>query len=214
MTRMTVVLMLAIALAGCAQDKGASQEKPAAPAQSQAAPASMAKIEWPKVTAPRIDENRAFQYVKELSAMGPRPVAGPAHKKMEDYIVSHLQGAQVEDDKFVQDAPQGKYPLRNIVAKYPGTKDGVIVLASHYDTKMIPAFVGANDGGSSTALLLAIGDQLRAAFGYEGCPIVLVPKSRPRTIEPVRKFRNPRQSERHRGPERRRGEPHTYLTLM
>jgi glutaminyl-peptide cyclotransferase len=38
----------------------------------------------------------------------------------------------------------------------------VIVLASHYDTKMIPGFVGANDGGSSTALLLAIGDQLRA----------------------------------------------------
>jgi len=30
---------------------------------------------------------------------------------------------------------------------------------------------------------------LRAAFGYEGCPVILVPKSRPKTIEPVRKFR-------------------------
>jgi GTP-binding protein len=36
-----------------------------------------------------------------------------------------------------------------------------------------------------------LGDQLRAAFGYEGCPVVLVPKSRPKTIEPVRKFKQP-----------------------
>jgi GTPase len=34
-----------------------------------------------------------------------------------------------------------------------------------------------------------LGDQMRAAFGYEGCPIVLVAKARPKTIEPVRKFR-------------------------
>jgi GTP-binding protein len=34
-----------------------------------------------------------------------------------------------------------------------------------------------------------LSDQLRAAFGYEGCPIILVPKPRPKTIEPVRKFR-------------------------
>ncbi|MSU61717.1 MAG: ribosome biogenesis GTPase Der [Pedosphaera sp.] len=30
-------------------------------------------------------------------------------------------------------------------------------------------------------------DQLRAAFGYEGCPVILAPKDRPRTIEPRRK---------------------------
>src|SRR5882724_9175388 len=40
-----------------------------------------------------------------------------------------------------------------------------------------------------------LGDQMRRAFGYEGCPLVLVPKPRPKTIEPVRKSRpgNPRQ---------------------
>jgi GTPase len=35
-----------------------------------------------------------------------------------------------------------------------------------------------------------LADQMRAAFGYEGCPIILVPKPRPKTIEPVRKFRH------------------------
>jgi len=31
--------------------------------------------------------------------------------------------------------------------------------------------------------------EMRTAFGYEGCPIVLVPKTRTKTIAPVRKFR-------------------------
>ena len=34
-----------------------------------------------------------------------------------------------------------------------------------------------------------LGDELRQAFGYEGCPIILVPKARPKTVEPKRKFR-------------------------
>ena len=163
--RVILAVVFALALTGCAQDK----EDSGAPEKVAPAPAAASgKNDWPKVNAPHIDENRAFQYVKDLCALGPRPVASAAHKKMEDYIVSHLSGAQIEDDRSVQDSPQGKYPLRNIVAKFRGTKDdakgGVIVLASHYDTKMIPGFVGANDGASSTALLLAIGDQLRATM--------------------------------------------------
>jgi len=34
-----------------------------------------------------------------------------------------------------------------------------------------------------------LGDEIRAAFGYEGCPVILVPKARPKTIETKR--RNP-----------------------
>jgi GTP-binding protein len=37
--------------------------------------------------------------------------------------------------------------------------------------------------------------ELRTAFGYEGCPIVLVPKARPKTIEPVRKFKPPQRKQ-------------------
>jgi GTP-binding protein len=38
-----------------------------------------------------------------------------------------------------------------------------------------------------------LGDQMRQAFGYEGCPLVLVPKPRPKTVEPIRKFRPPQR---------------------
>ena len=43
-----------------------------------------------------------------------------------------------------------------------------------------------------------LADQLRAAFGYEGCPIILAPKTRPKTIESVRKPRRgkPENTER------------------
>ncbi len=41
-----------------------------------------------------------------------------------------------------------------------------------------------------------LGDQMRRAFGYEGCPIILAAKPRPKTIEPVRKFRPRKQSKR------------------
>ncbi len=55
--------------------------------------------------------------------------------------------------------------MRNFIVRYPGKKDGVIVLASHYETnyplKDIP-FVGANDGACTTALLIAVGAYLRA----------------------------------------------------
>ena len=46
-----------------------------------------------------------------------------------------------------------------------GKKDGIIVVAGHYDTNypLPKSYVGANDGGSSTALLLAIADQLRGS---------------------------------------------------
>jgi Zn-dependent M28 family amino/carboxypeptidase len=55
--------------------------------------------------------------------------------------------------------------MRNFIVRFPGKKDGVIVLATHYETNYPLRninFVGANDGGSTTGLLLAIADQLRA----------------------------------------------------
>jgi Zn-dependent M28 family amino/carboxypeptidase len=105
-----------------------------------------------------------MQYTKEVTAFGARPIGSPNHKKLEEYIVAHLKGDQVEDDSFTAHTVEGKFPVRNIIAKYPGNKDGIIVIAGHYDTVYSlrnTKFVGANDGGSSTAILLEIANQLR-----------------------------------------------------
>jgi len=113
---------------------------------------------------PSIDAARAMKYTAEVVAFGPRPIGSENHKKLEQYIYAHLKGDQVEDDAFTADTPEGKFPVRNIIAKFPGAKDGIIVIAGHYDTNYPlrnTAYVGANDGGSSTALLLELADHLR-----------------------------------------------------
>jgi glutaminyl-peptide cyclotransferase len=110
------------------------------------------------------NEVRAMRYVKEIVALGPRPIGSANHKKVEDYIHAQLKGDVVEDDIFTVNATEGKFPVHNILAKYPGTRDGIIVIASHYDTNWPlkdTAYIGANDGGSSSALLLEIANQLR-----------------------------------------------------
>ena len=114
---------------------------------------------------PHIDAKRAFQYTREVTAFGPRYMGSENHKKLERYILDHLKGDQVEDDAFTADTVEGKFPVRNIIAKFPGKKDGIIVILGHYDT-VYPlrnsGFVGANDGGSSTAILLEFANQLRS----------------------------------------------------
>jgi Zn-dependent M28 family amino/carboxypeptidase len=114
--------------------------------------------------APKINATRAMQYTKEVTGFGARPVGSANHKKLEEYILNHLKGDDVESDSFTAETVEGKFPVHNIIAKFPGTKDGIIVIAGHYDTNYPlrnTKYVGANDGGSSTAILLEIANQLR-----------------------------------------------------
>jgi len=169
------------------------QNKDAAPATPQTAAAAPADTALPKLSLPpdsgalpTIDSARAFQYVKEIVAFGPRPLGSANHKKVEDYFLAHLKGDEVENDTFTADTPEGKFPVHNIIAKFPGTKDGIVVIASHYDTNYPlreTSFVGANDGGSSSALLLEFANQLRGK-AREGYSVWLVWDDAEESIKP------------------------------
>src|SRR5215471_13838524 len=116
-----ILLASALALLACDRDKEAAQSK-----NSDAPPAHQSSIEpvsFPEDSGPlpQIDSARAMQYVKEIVKFGPRSLGSPNHKK-------------VEDDTFTAKTPVGDFPVHNIIAKFPGTKDGIIVVASHYDT--------------------------------------------------------------------------------
>jgi len=118
----------------------------------------------PDAGVSHVNPTRAMQYVRDVVALGPRPVGSEAHRKLEAYISAHLAGAAVERDDFTASTPNGAFPMRNIIAKFAGTKPGVVVIATHYDTLMrVKGFVGANDGGSGTGLLLELANQFRAA---------------------------------------------------
>jgi Zn-dependent M28 family amino/carboxypeptidase len=62
----------------------------------------------------------------------------------------------VEADSFSADTPAGRLPMKNILVKIPGEKPGIILLGTHYDTKRLDNFVGADDSGSSTGVMLEI----------------------------------------------------------
>jgi glutaminyl-peptide cyclotransferase len=107
---------------------------------------------------------RVMQYTREIVALGPRPIGSVAHKKVEEYLHSRLRGDEVEDDRFTAVTPEGSFAVNNIIAKFPGTRDGIIVIASHYDTNYPlrnTNYVGANDGACTSALLLDIASVLR-----------------------------------------------------
>lgn len=155
--------MLVVALSACSKSQPEASDAanaPSAPASTQ--PVSATSVNN-NVPAPNIDGNKTMQYVKDVVAFGSRPPGSAAHQKLEAYILSKLPGVDVEQDKFTADTPAGKFPVNNIIAKFPGKKNGIIVVAGHYDTNYpLPKnYVGANDGGSSTALLLSLADQLR-----------------------------------------------------
>jgi hypothetical protein len=106
------------------------------------------------------------QVVKQLS-FGPRPAGSPELAKLQDYLETELKsyGCIVESDNFSADTPAGRLPMKNILVKIPGEKPGIILLGTHYDTKRLPDFVGADDGGSSTAVMLEAARQLCKAPG-------------------------------------------------
>jgi Zn-dependent M28 family amino/carboxypeptidase len=109
---------------------------------------------------------RALQDVKRAVAFGPRPAGSEASKRMQSWIVQELkaQGWEVVEDRFTAQTPVGAVEMTNLIAKKPGLTGRAIAVAGHTDTKRFPfRFVGANDGGSSTAVLLELARCLKDA---------------------------------------------------
>ena len=102
------------------------------------------------------DGQRAFQHVADLVAIGPRTAGTDGNHRAQDYIINQLKGmgCPVEPEAFHTPTPLGDMEMRNIVVKIPGASPDILVFLTHYDTKRLPNFVGADDGGSSTGLML------------------------------------------------------------
>jgi Zn-dependent M28 family amino/carboxypeptidase len=121
---------------------------------------SNACAQSPKADAKsRIGEN-AMNHVRAQVEFGPRPPGSEALEKCRGYLVMQLQsfGYTVEQDAFEAATPYGSKRMVNVIARKGNGGKGVIALASHFDTKLMEGkkFVGANDGGSSTGLLLEL----------------------------------------------------------
>ncbi len=105
----------------------------------------------------------AFALTRQAVALGPRPDGSAAIAKLRAMIRQHLStlGCEVISDKFTAQTPDGPLAMENIIAKFPGKSGRAIAITGHYDTKKMASFVGANDGGSSTGMLLELASALQ-----------------------------------------------------
>jgi Zn-dependent M28 family amino/carboxypeptidase len=113
---------------------------------------------------PHFNGAKALDYARQLVAIGPRWPTSQGHLKAEEFLRYHFKHDQLEEDTFTANTPIGLVAMRNFIVRFPGKKDGAIVLGTHYETNYplrTINFVGANDGASTTGLLMAIADQLR-----------------------------------------------------
>jgi glutaminyl-peptide cyclotransferase len=148
----------------------AAKTSPSSPVVSAAAKSS-AQMPDENTPAPEttggFDGKRAFADVAKQVDFGPHPAGSQAIAQVQDYLLAELSsaGCTAEVDPFTSQTPAGEVPMKNILVKIPGDRPGIIMLATHYDTKKIDNFVGADDGGSSTAVMLEVARKLCGQHG-------------------------------------------------
>jgi hypothetical protein len=108
---------------------------------------------------------RALAHVEALVALGPRSPGTAARAAAADYLATQLtrRGLTVERDRWHD--PTEHIDFENVLVRIVGRDPRTIVIGTHYDTKCAhghddPAhnfqFVGANDGGSGSGLLIEL----------------------------------------------------------
>jgi Zn-dependent M28 family amino/carboxypeptidase len=159
MTRALVSSVLCTALLGC----HASTEATGAQAGAAAKPA-----------ASGFDSNKAWEHLRQMVAIGPRPSGSPAIRQTRAYITRQLSaiGITVQEQPFTAQTPTGPIEMVNLIARLPGRRTDRILFTGHYDTKLFTdaVFVGASDAGSSAAFLIELARVLKdqpREFTYE-----------------------------------------------
>jgi glutaminyl-peptide cyclotransferase len=132
-------------------------------------------------TSTQFSGQAAYTLTKQLLDVAPKRFNGsPGHAKAEEFLKQHFAPEAAKGnfvaDTFTATTPAGLQTMTNYIVKYPGKKDGIIVLASHYETNYPLRdinFYGANDGAATSALLIEIANVLRT-HPPEGYSIWLV----------------------------------------
>jgi glutaminyl-peptide cyclotransferase len=111
-------------------------------------------------TPPVFDGQAALDATRRVVSFGPRRLGSAAHELVRQWLKTELRRlrCEVAEDAFTARTVLGPRPMTNLIAKFPGSSRRIVVLSGHYDTYDRPGlrFLGANDGGSSTGILLQL----------------------------------------------------------
>lgn len=116
--------------------------------------------------ATAFDSNRAWEHLRQMVAIGPRPAGSAAIEQTRAYIKKQLAKAKVPvaEQAWDDHTPNGVVHMVNLVATIPGARPERILVTGHYDTKLFREFrfVGASDGASSAAFQIELARVLAA----------------------------------------------------
>lgn len=121
------------------------------------------------------DSAQAWQHLERIVGIGPRPAGSPGIRQTRAYIGRQISGMglTLQEQTFTAATPVGPVEMSNLVVRIPGRRQDRVLIAGHYDTKILKGqtFVGASDGGSSAAFLIEMARVLKALpqreFTYE-----------------------------------------------
>ena len=160
MPRAMMTAVLCLALLGCQASTDAAGDQTAknpGPGQTPAAK--------PPAQGQAFDSARAYEHIRQMVLLGPRPAGSAALKQTRDYIKAQMAGfgVQVEEQAWTAQTPIGAVNMVNLIAKLPGRRTDRILITGHYDTKIIKTsvFVGASDGASSAAMVIELARALK-----------------------------------------------------
>ncbi len=132
------------------------------------------------------DGERAYGYLTELCALGPRPSGSPAMQQQQELLTKHFEklGGKVQLQPFRVRHPQTgvAVPMANMIVQWHPERRERILLCAHYDTRPYPdrdprnprgTFIGANDGASGTAILMELARSMPELPGRLGVDFVL-----------------------------------------
>lgn len=116
--------------------------------------------------ASKFDSARAWEHLRQMVAIGPRPSGSAAIEQTRKYIKDQLAaiGVIVTEQAWDEQTPIDKVHMVNLITTIPGASKDRILFTGHYDTKLFRQFrfVGASDGGSSAAFLIELARVLKA----------------------------------------------------
>jgi glutaminyl-peptide cyclotransferase len=135
-----------------------------------------------------IDGDRAYSYLKQICAIGPRPAGSEANTRQRKLVAEHFQkyGGQIQEQTFRSRDPKTGAPVTmvNLIGAWFPERTERVVIGAHYDTRPFPdmeddpalqktPFLGANDGASGVALLMEIAHHLKDSPTPWGVDLVL-----------------------------------------
>ena len=157
---LSVERSLLVALAGCKSNASKSRSQFAArQCRRQSPPRKCPTRTLPRPRRPAVSTANAHSPMSPSKSTSARARRVPKRSRKCRITFSPNSPAPVARptvDAFNGQTPAGEIAMKNILVKIPGERPGIILLATHYDTKKLDNFVGADDGGSSTAVMLEL----------------------------------------------------------